>query len=282
MSQSNRPNIFEYDDFRGFLKDFTDYLRTQNKFSVRKFSEQVGFKSSGFLNLIMSGKRKLSEDNMTKVGLALELRRNEFHYFESLVRFNQANDTIEKGRLYEELMKFKGFHQSRKLSQEQYKYLSNWYMVVLLQALKYKSFSALSPAKMSKIIGVSERKILDGLETLEKLGFIKRTAFRWKALEAIVEMPKQLTDVNFSKFHHDMIDKALRSLEIDSEEKRMFSTMTLTLTNKQIYELQTRFFEFVLKMSTQFEDEEDDPDAVYQVNIQCFPLIKFLNDPEEN
>ncbi len=57
---STKISVFEYDNYREFLRDSYEYLKAANpKYSYRYFSKSAGFKSSSVMKMIMDGKRNM-------------------------------------------------------------------------------------------------------------------------------------------------------------------------------------------------------------------------------
>src|SRR3989338_9919808 len=91
MGNIKKPNIFEYDNYRSFLKDLYALLKQEKSaFSFRFFSRQAGFRSPNFLKLVMEGKRNLSPESIEKFAKGLKLNKNEADFFRRLVLLNQA------------------------------------------------------------------------------------------------------------------------------------------------------------------------------------------------
>ena len=95
------PVIFDYLDYRAFLRDMFKYRKQQAKhFSYRFFARKSGFKSPNFLKLVTDGDRNLSYESITKVAKGFSLKKQEQEYFEYLVLMNQAGTHDEKNRYY--------------------------------------------------------------------------------------------------------------------------------------------------------------------------------------
>ena len=74
METRENPNIFEYADYREYLKDYYEHSKdTKDNFSYRYFAQKAGFASSNFLYLIIHGKRNLTKDYIPNFGKALGL-----------------------------------------------------------------------------------------------------------------------------------------------------------------------------------------------------------------
>jgi hypothetical protein len=58
LNSKKRPSIFQYSDYRAFLRDHFAYMKATNaSYSFRTFSRLAGFNSPNFLQLVYDGKR---------------------------------------------------------------------------------------------------------------------------------------------------------------------------------------------------------------------------------
>src|SRR6185295_13705882 len=91
FSKDSKLEIFEYDHYRKFLRDFYDSRNdTSEKLSFRHFARLAGFNSPSFLKMVIEGSRNLSHESIRKIAEALRLNKEETQYFTNLVLLNQA------------------------------------------------------------------------------------------------------------------------------------------------------------------------------------------------
>ena len=89
-------NIFEYIDYRQYLRDAYEERRKESpKFSYRFIAGKVGFSSPGFFANVLSGKKDISLKLALKFAELFKLGRKEKEYFETLVLFNKATGASE-------------------------------------------------------------------------------------------------------------------------------------------------------------------------------------------
>src|SRR5690554_7948973 len=68
--------IFEYLDYRELLKDYYQQKKNANpSFSLRVFSDKIGFKAKDFISRIMNGDKNLSIQSIPKVAKGLKIGR---------------------------------------------------------------------------------------------------------------------------------------------------------------------------------------------------------------
>lgn len=90
--------IFNYSDYRKFLRDFYHYKKQVNPYySYRLFSMKAGFRAPNLLKLVMDGQRNLTRDSVCKFSQALKLSEQESAYFADMVLRNQGQFPIRRG-----------------------------------------------------------------------------------------------------------------------------------------------------------------------------------------
>ena len=90
-------SIFDYTDYRLFLRDFYEAKKEQNPaITHRSIAEKVGFKSSGFFTQVLQGKSNISDEMADNFASFCKLKKQERAFFKTMVAFNQARKHAEK------------------------------------------------------------------------------------------------------------------------------------------------------------------------------------------
>lgn len=98
---SNAPSIFEYTDYRLYLRDtYTLRKKKDKKFSHRYIALHVGATSSGWFSDIINSRINLTPIFVPKVSKLLGHRQRESDFFELLVHYNQAESLEMKNRYF--------------------------------------------------------------------------------------------------------------------------------------------------------------------------------------
>ena len=98
MTNIEAPNLFNYLDYRHFLRDWLQAAKKQYGFSYRFFSRRAGLKSPSLYKMVMDGDRDLVEGSLHKFLEGLSLSAKEKEYFATLVLHNQARSQEHKER----------------------------------------------------------------------------------------------------------------------------------------------------------------------------------------
>ncbi|MBN21710.1 MAG: hypothetical protein CL678_10525 [Bdellovibrionaceae bacterium] len=73
------PSVLQYVDVHEFLKDVYQFRKNKElDFSYLTWSKELGFKSRTFLQLVVTGKRKITDKSLSSfiTGLSLKKKRN--------------------------------------------------------------------------------------------------------------------------------------------------------------------------------------------------------------
>lgn len=265
-------DLFEYYDYREFLKDF--YQENKKKhlyFSYRYFAGKVGLDSS-FLIRVLQGKSHISAETSPKVAKFCKLDKVQTAYFENLVLFCKAkNEKIAKG-YYEKLNRLKGVA-STQLETYQSEYFSKWYYAAIRAMISQNEIPQDSVALANSLSpAITRKQAEEALDLLVKLNLIHLTENNTYALlEDVVTSGSAVNTAMIHSYQTETMNLAINSLKLHSKEKRDISTVTIPLSPSGLEKIREIMSE---ARNAAFQVAEDDEGAkeIYQMNIQIFPL----------
>lgn len=266
-----RPNIFQFLNYRSFLREYTDFLRGQKQYTHQSFAKKAGFGSISYLRMVMAGERSLSAEAAKRVAKALGLRDTETKFFLAMIRFNQARTVEDEQESYQDLLKFSRFKEIRKAESQQYKEFSHWYVPAILEALgtdwRFKSLE-----EQAEDIGIGVQKTKDTLKLLEQLGLIQKTENGWKKLDAYLETPLETESDEIENLYRELADKGRSSLDELPRNVRSHTCLVLPLTEPEYQKLRKKVFEIPAELNLDFPPSKN-AENVYQLNLQLFPIL---------
>jgi uncharacterized protein (TIGR02147 family) len=274
--EKDRLNIFEYDDYRKFLKDWYKKAKAKGPgFSYRAFSHRAGLHSSNFFMLVMQGKRNLTEESVKKVAAGLGLNKQEQEFFRNLVFFNQARTHEDKDLYYKQLLQSRKFRKLKPIEKDQYEYYSNWYHPIVRELVIAKDFDGTPEWVASHIYpSITAQQAARSIELLEKLKFIERTENgKWRQTASIVSTGDTVNSVIVHNYHKEMLSLTKTMMDDLATEERDVSSLTLGIDKSKFEEIRSKIKQFrqeILKMAS----TETSPDDVVQLNIQFYNVMK--------
>jgi uncharacterized protein (TIGR02147 family) len=269
------PLVFDYLDYRAFLRDYYVTKKATRAFSFRAFSKRAGLGSPNYLKLVIDGKRNLTPEMAVRFAKAAALDIEAARYFSELVLFDQAKTTVERNHVYARITGFRRCREARPLEVAHAAYHSTWYLPAIRELASRADFQD-NPHWIADTLcpSIAPADAAHALETLLKLGLLKRTEDgRIVQAEAVVSTGPEARDVNVANFHRMMMQRASDAIDSVPPSERDISSLTLCLGPDGLRRLKARIRSFrreLLELSTL----EGNPEQVVQVNFQLFPLSR--------
>ena len=275
MKAGTQPNIFEYSDYRQYLSDYYTQKKTTNSnYSHRLFASQAGLSSPSHLLMIIKGERNLSMKTIPKFSDGLKLSQKEKRFFELLVLYSQTEDLQMKAKYFGEIISIKanlaGLH---KLEKEKFEFLSKWYAVAIYVLIDLKNFKP-DPNWISKRLGnkVTISQVKETLENLLNLKMIEVDSIRGlKQSSGAVTVADDTKSIAVFEYHSSMIKLAADALRKNTNSEREMNGATISIPKDKLPELKEKIRAF-RKEINQLASSYENPDEVYQLNVQLFPL----------
>lgn len=269
-----RPDIFEYMSFRAFLSDYYKAAKQHTKgFSYRAFSKKAGFSSTNFIKMVIDGDRNLGPESAAKIADAMALSAAERRFFEQLVELEQSDDPDERARLMETITTTRRFLEAKPLDGMLFEYLSHWYNLAIRELAGRSDFNE-DPAWIAAQIRpkLSTGKAQKALELLLELGLLERDQEgKITRGEPSLDAGHEVTAVGVRQFHRQMLERAACAIDDVPSAERDISAITVCIHAQTVPELKQRLRSFREHLMA-FCDAQEDPDVVYQFNMQLFPL----------
>ncbi|HSA59343.1 MAG TPA: TIGR02147 family protein [bacterium] len=271
------PSIYDYLDYRGFLKDrFLEIKKRNPLFSYQSFSRLAGARSTSFLKLVMDGKRNVSDEGIGMIARGFRLSEPERKYFECLVKFNQAKIHEEKDRYFRELAKNKRWLAAKPLAAAQYRLLSHWYYVAILELVRIPSDLPKDACWIQKRLRpeVELKEVKAAVAELVRLDLLahdkEEGLVRSEAMLATEDAVRSLSAVNF---HAQMSQLAAKAVAEQKAREREFTTLTVVTSEKAFQRAREEIRKFRDHLHSILEQENEDPkDFVGHFNLQLFRL----------
>jgi uncharacterized protein (TIGR02147 family) len=277
----NSPSIFDYLDYRTFLKDTFQYRKEQEAFfSHRYFARRAGFSAPNFVQLVIAGRRNLTSASIPKVARGLSLKAKEREYFECLVLMNQADSHDERNHYYQKMTALRGVGPVKRLEKASFDYFSNWYYPVIREVARWGD-GRLAAAEIAALLRppVAVKDAERALAALADLGLLERDdQGRWRQCDAAVTTGPEVRSLVLANYHREMIRMAGESLERCRPEERDVTSLTVNMGREAMAALKEKIAAFRREL-LDLACQETEPGQVVQINFQAFPLTKAFPEP---
>lgn len=270
-------DLFAYQDYRKFLRDYYSYRKKRERWTFAKFSEAAGFPYANIYKLVMDGKRNLTEKTIGRFLAVIRMSRAEQEYFTNLVFFNQATTHSDRDLYYQRLLRSQKNLEVRDVTRDRYEYYATWYHSVVRELVTMRDFNGDPKWIASRIHPrVTLQEAAASMELLERLGFIKKTGeHTWTQSEPVISSGDEPTDVTILNYHKGMLDVAKTMLDEVVQEDRDVSSLTLGVMRKRIPELKETIRRFRKEVMALVSRDAGSTDVML-LNIQLMPVTETV------
>ncbi len=269
----SRIDVFDYLDYRAFLRDYYLEGKARRGLSYRALSRRIGLKSSNFFKLVLDGSRNLSQETAGRFARASGLEDDARRYFLALVRSAHGRTPEARREAHAQVIGVRRYRRTRSLEAHHAAYHSTWYLPAIRELVVSRSFRE-DPAWIARTLvpNITPGEAREALETLLLLGLLVRDADgALRQGETLVSTGPETTGRNVAAYHRTMLQLAATSLDRIPATQRDVSSLTLCLGRDGLRRVKDRVQRF-RRERLELSATEEQPDQVVQLNFQLFPL----------
>lgn len=242
-----------FTDFRAYLEaEFSDRSQGNRQYSLRAFAKFLDTESS-FLSKMLKGQRKVSGNNIVKFSHKLGLNLEQINHFVSLT---SAETDISEGY--------------SQIQIDEFNLISDWYHYAILELIQVDDFQA-DTRWVSRTLGITFGEAHAAIERLKRLGLVKIEGKKWVCTGQNTTVGHHFTLEALRNMQRQILQQAIHALENTSMSERDQSSMTFCVDLERLEEAKKRIQKFRRELS-QFLENGDSKDKVYQLSISLFPV----------
>ena len=272
-------NIRKFTDYRTFLVAYAQEMkRKKPDWSYGGWAKRLGLKATSSITKIVQGDREPGEQITEQLVEYFQFKDKEAQYFRDLVRLSKIRkDPRLSVLLLEKMSKEHPQSSQRLLDGKTFSVISNWYYLPLRELTRVPGFHE-DPEWIAKKFRfkLTAREVAQAIRTMLDLKLLLRNEKgQLEICEGRVTTGDDVADEGIKRYHEQMIDNAkdaLRSVDVSARE---FTASSLAIRTSNLPKAKELIREFRKNFARLME--EDSGDAVYQIQIQLFPLTKPQN-----
>ena len=272
------PNIFNYMDYREFLKDFYNEKKAvTSDFSYKYIADKAGFKSKSFIKLVIDGRKNLTADSIPLLNRVLKLKKKAFSYFNDLVAFNQAKSLKIRNYYFSRLFSYRKRNPGRLVLQHQYDFYAKWHHNTIRELVTMYPFSEDYEALGRMVMPpISAARARESVQLLLKLQLIKKVESGYVQTSPLLTTGDEVKSIAVQNFHVRNMALGAQSIDICPASQRDISCMVLGLSAEGFEKVKAETQAFRKKVLAIALDDRK-PDKVYHYNIQVFPTSQKID-----
>jgi len=285
--QGETPNnIFRYDDYRKFLKDyFEEQKKIRKVFTQRFFAQKAGFNSHSFCPLVIKGKRKLTAESKEKIICAIPLKADAAEYFRILVKYNHAATAEEKQEYFNRLNVLREKTKFSRLDKIAYPFFDKWYYPVVRAVAAYSDWGG-DFRKLAKMVlpPISVEQARAAVEALVGAGMLIPEGASQYRVHANKLTTEDIPSIVRNKNRRELLQQCIYNTELLPPEKRYLAYSTLATSEKTFKKIQ-EYLDSVRKNVIDMVMADENNEVVYELVFNVVPFsekYQNVNSESEN
>jgi uncharacterized protein (TIGR02147 family) len=271
------PDIYQYDDFRAFLKDcFEAKVREEaeagNKYSQRRFAREAGFANPGYFNDVLKAFKPLSENAIEKMAAVFGLKTHETEFLKLLADYGQARTAEKKDAFNRQILSRRNRSKFTRLNPALSKYYQDVrYSLVrgAIEVLDFRGDYEALAAFLEPPIPVATVKVV--VRELCEWKLVEQDADgRYRTTRSIVEPPPALVGMSRA-MNGEWLQLAREALHRVPKEERHVSTMVVNISDGLHAELREMIERFREEVFRKVEADAQGPRRIQQLTIAYVP-----------
>jgi len=278
MEPNTLKSIYNYLDYRDFLQCRIKTLKEANPhFTLGSFSKILGLKDTSSINKIIRGQRHPGPHINRALRGYFKFSNNEHRYFNDLIELARVSENSpERIRILERLQKSHPKREFREIGLEEFMCISRWYYPAIRELVGFKNFKE-DTQWIAQKLGINAIEVSEALKTMLRLELLVRDETGKILLkEANFKAPNDVKSEAIKRYHEQCLELARKAIRTVDIESRHYLSSTIGIRKKDLPEAKKKIEELLDLFVDVFED--NDPDDLYQINIQLLPLLKGDND----
>lgn len=272
-------NIYEYLDFREYLRDYQKKRQaTEKRFTKAYLCRLLGLPNtrSYFVNVLKD--KEVSREFVERFILALSLGEDEAQYFRVLVQFNQSRNGREREFLFDQLI---SLNKSPKtlIPISAYRFYKEWFHSAIRALLDVVDVADIK-GDIDELVcrlqpPVPPARIRASLDLLRELDFIRRDGIGfWKPTDKCITAGSYVQDQLVKQYQLQCFELGKSALLSPDSGKRNFSTVTMSMTRETREKIEKKIRMLKSQIGALVNGDEGKAECVYQLNIQFFAQSK--------
>lgn len=225
-------NIFQFEDYRLFLKSEISAIKAQRKsFSIRAMARVLNIGATT-LNEVLSGEKNLSLENTYNIAQKMNLSNLETDFFILLVQQSATKDeTLRKYFKTKIKTEKKKFVEVQKVNPTPVDALANWKSAVIM-ALSGNSHYPLNSDLISKVLNISSTEAFTLLTELVKLNILKQhSENNFLPTHKNIQLESKTINLALQHYHKEMLKKAAVAIEQQQPKERVIGSETFSFSS---------------------------------------------------
>lgn len=272
-SQDTALAPLRFPTYRDFLRHRLAEARLRRAtYTQGAFARRLGFAPHRF-GEVLRGREGMSRRVAARVGRSLGLTKTDLEDFCDLVSAEHERAEVQRLAARARLLARRNPVEHQAMSAEEFSDIAAWQHFALLELLESGPRTS---ASLADALGLPVLLVTTSLLRLQKRKLVVRHWIKgqpslWKKTGKPLEVLGGMPSAHVRRFHRQLLEKAMQSLEGVPPERREFVTLLVRARAEDLEEVRGRIRRFWSELETELEKRQGEK-HLHALAVQYFPL----------
>jgi uncharacterized protein (TIGR02147 family) len=268
-----QPNIFEYIDFKKFLKDWRDAEKKRNPGLTHEYlSAKLGQKNRAYFSDLEKGRRTVGPGVLERLIKLMDLDSDEGKYFRAIVGYGQPSTYEEREFWFEQAVQLNNTPK-KFVDKKTYTFYKKWYHTTIRAYLETCNFKNQYVEASRKLYGrVSPKEVQEAIENLISLGLAAPNSDGYiKPTDKVLSTGDVVKDELLRQYQVSNHDILRSILEKDEPGTHDSTQLTVSVSREGIERIVKRIKQLRSEIISIAHKDEKKADRVYKIAVHAYP-----------
>lgn len=268
-------NIFQYLDFKSVLSHYCKACKSKdNRYSFRYFSMRFGSKSPSFVKELLQGKHRISEKIFMELHEMLDLKGEQFEYYDILYRMEQYPEDSSLYRHYYERFRELRLKKPLNIIEGQYECITSWFIWLIREVASLKGAYE-NPLWVKKCLNPMLEKnivhIVEAFDLLKQVDLLVPTEEGFHLPDPLQKMSPK--DPRLKLLYKELIELSLRFIK-DTPDNRELGAFAIATTPEKYQKVKRNLKEFLHAQFFELDTPAGEASMVVSLSYQLLKLAE--------
>ena len=271
-------NLFNFKDYRLYLQALYKQIEQgEPKYSLRRFSIDMGFTGSGYIGRIIKKEKNLAHKGIQKIIKSLNFSRMESEYFQLIVEYCHERNKEAKAKIIERLKSIKKENKKIILEEPLSYFLTNRMCSIVLMLVDYygEDFRP-DPIWIIRRVRIQTNidEINGALYFLLKKKMLVKVDGRYKNINRVIGTTEDVKSEAIQSAHRQFLKESSDALSFNVNE-REFGHITVLINEPHFEKLKLKIKEFrdeIREVANNFSKDNSKDKIAIAINVQLYPV----------
>lgn len=270
-TKNSLPNIFEYIDFKKFLKEYRERRKQFDPgFTNQYICHCLGQRNSkSYFNNVISGRKAVTPEFVDRIIELLKLNTDEAKYFRALVSYNQTMSPKEKEYHFGQVVSL-NCTPKKLIDKGTYEYFTEWHHAPIREFLDIYDFDGDYKKLASRLDPkITVKEVKKSVKLLRRLGLIKENEEGiLKSTDKALATGENIRDAIIEQYQIKTFNRAKTKI-LDAPTKHQTSTITFSASPEGLKRIVKRMSQFKAEVRSIAHKDEGNEKKVYEILVHA-------------